>query len=71
MHRNPENTDSAQIKSPCELAAMLGQLSRDERLRVEGIIIGLHDRNCEDEIIGAESGSVQPPESSKAGRPGV
>lgn len=41
MKRKTETINSTPLKNSRELAAMLKQLPREERLRVEGIIIGL------------------------------
>ena len=47
MKKGHEPTNCAPMKSSRELAAMLKRLPMEERLRIEGIIIGVSLRNCE------------------------
>lgn len=41
MKQSMETVNSTPLKNSRELAAMLKQLPREERLRIEGIIIGV------------------------------
>lgn len=41
MNSSVETIKSAPLKNARELASMLKQLPRDERLRLEGVVIGI------------------------------
>ena len=58
MKRKLQTIQSTPLKNSRELAAMLKQLPREERLRIEGIIIG----------VGLRCGEVAQPSPASEGR---